>query len=165
MILEKAPRSGNLRSRARLSTLSPPLPRSPTRGAPVVPNNDIRVGNVEIMSLSDGMLEFDLCNFFPTIPEDSWQGHESDLTEEHKVRFNLGSFLIRSQGRTILVDTGLGPKPADAPDVPWGQLMRYFQDNRVRPGGVDMVVVTQRHRAPAGGNLTLEGAPYVPRLS
>ena len=28
----------------------------------------IRVGNAEIMSLSDGTLEFDLCNFFPTIP-------------------------------------------------------------------------------------------------
>jgi len=47
--------------------------------------------------LSDGMLEFDLCNFFPTIPEEQRQGHESDLTEEHNVRFNLGSFLIRSQ--------------------------------------------------------------------
>ena len=32
-------------------------------------SNVIRVGDVEIMALSDGMLEFDLCNFFPTIPE------------------------------------------------------------------------------------------------
>ena len=31
-------------------------------------NNIIRVGDVEIVALSDGMLEFDLCNFFPTIP-------------------------------------------------------------------------------------------------
>ncbi len=127
-----------------------------------MPNNVIRVGNVEIMSLSDGMLEFDLCNFFPTIPEDSWQGHESDLTEEHKVRFNLGSFLIRSQGRTILVDTGLGPKPADAPDVPWGQLMRDFQDNGVRPDEVDMVVMTHLHRDHVGWNLMPEGERYVP---
>jgi len=127
-----------------------------------VPKNVIRVGNVEIMSLSDGMLEFDLCNFFPTIPEDSWQGHESDLTEEHKVRFNLGSFLIRSQGRTILVDTGLGPKPADAPDVPWGQLMRDFQDNGVRPDEVDMVVLTHLHRDHVGWNLMPQGERYVP---
>jgi hypothetical protein len=35
--------------------------------------NKVRVGNVEITSLSDGMLEFDLCNFFPAIPEQSWQ--------------------------------------------------------------------------------------------
>src|SRR5436190_19005610 len=118
MILEKAPGSGNLRSRARLSTLAPPLPGSPTRGAPVVPNNVIRVGDVEIMALSDGMLEFDLCNFFPTIPPDSWRQYESHLTEDHRVRFNLGSYLIRSGARTVVVDTGLGPKPAYAPDAP-----------------------------------------------
>ncbi len=72
-----------------------------------MPNNTIRVGNVEILSLSDGLLEFDLCNFFPTIPQEQWQPYESHLTAEHHVRFNLGSFLVRSDGRTILVDTGL----------------------------------------------------------
>ena len=109
-------------------------------------SNVIRVGNVEIMALTDGMLEFDLCNFFPTIPEDNWQQYESHLTDEHKVRFNLGSYLIRSDGRTILVDTGLGPKPADTPDVPWGQLLHDFQANGVRPEEVDMVVMTHLHR-------------------
>src|SRR5256885_10408300 len=76
-----------------------------------MPNNTIRVGNVEILALSDGLLEFDLCNFFPTIPQEQWQPYEAHLTEEHHVRFNLGSFLVRSEGRTILVDTGLGPNP------------------------------------------------------
>jgi hypothetical protein len=32
----------------------------------------MRVGNLEIMALSDGKLEFDLCNFFPTIPDEPW---------------------------------------------------------------------------------------------
>src|SRR2546427_5538432 len=96
-------------------------------------NNSIRVGDVEIMALSDGTLEFDLCNFFPTIPADDWRQYASHLTEGHKVRFNLGSYLIRSAGRTVLVDTGLGPKPADAPEAPWGQLMHDFQAQGVRP--------------------------------
>src|SRR6266478_5037463 len=61
-------------------------------------NNSIRVGDVEIMALSDGTLEFDLCNFFPTIPADDWRQYASHLTEGHKVRFNLGSYLIRSAG-------------------------------------------------------------------
>ena len=64
-------------------------------------SNIIRVGDVEILALSDGMLEFDLCNFFPTIPGEQWQPHGSHLTDEHKVRFNLGSYLIRSSGWTI----------------------------------------------------------------
>ena len=125
-------------------------------------NNVIRVGNVEILSLSDGMLEFDLCNFFPTIPADNWQPHESHLTHEHKVRFNLGSYLIRANGRTILVDTGLGPKPANTPDAPWGQLLRDFEANGVRTDEVDMVVMTHLHRDHVGWNLKTEGERLVP---
>jgi glyoxylase-like metal-dependent hydrolase (beta-lactamase superfamily II) len=125
-------------------------------------SNIIRVGDVEIMALSDGMLEFDLCNFFPTIPADNWRDYQSHLTEEHKVRFNLGSYLIRSDGRTILVDTGLGPRPANTPDVPWGELLRDFQANGVRPDQVDMVVMTHLHRDHVGWNLLAEGERYVP---
>src|SRR5213082_2048597 len=125
-------------------------------------NNVIRVGDVGIMALSDGMLEFDLCNFFPTIPPDSWRQYESHLTEEHKVRFNLGSYLIRSGGRTVLVDTGLGPKPADAPDAPWGQLMHDFQAKGVPPEDVDTVVMTHLHRDHVGWNLVAQGEKYVP---
>jgi glyoxylase-like metal-dependent hydrolase (beta-lactamase superfamily II) len=121
----------------------------------------IRVGNVEIMALSDGMLEFDLCNFFPTIDEDRWGPYESHLID-HRVHFNLGSYLIRSDGRTILVDTGLGPKPAETPDAPWGQLLHDFQAKGVRPEDVDMVVMTHLHRDHVGWNLKTEGKKYVP---
>jgi glyoxylase-like metal-dependent hydrolase (beta-lactamase superfamily II) len=124
--------------------------------------NVIRVGNVEIMQLSDGMLEFDLCNFFPTIPGEDWKGHESHLTAEHKVRFNLGSYLIRSNGRNILVDTGLGPRPADTPDVPWGELLRDFEAKNVRVDDIDMVVMTHLHRDHVGWNLKKEGGRHVP---
>jgi glyoxylase-like metal-dependent hydrolase (beta-lactamase superfamily II) len=123
--------------------------------------NTIRVGNVEIMALSDGLLEFDLCNFFPTIPEEQWGPYEQHL-HDHRVRFNLGSYLIRSDGRTILVDTGLGPRPADTPDVPWGELMRDFQAHGVRPEQVDMVVMTHLHRDHVGWNLMREGERWVP---
>ena len=125
-------------------------------------NHIVRVGNVEIMALTDGMLEFDLCNFFPTIPEERWEPHQAALTEEHKVRFNLGSYLIRAGGRTILVDTGLGPRPADTPDVPWGELLRDFQANGVRPDEVDMVVMTHLHRDHVGWNLLPQDGRWVP---
>jgi glyoxylase-like metal-dependent hydrolase (beta-lactamase superfamily II) len=121
----------------------------------------VKVGDVEIMALSDGMLEFDLCNFFPTIPDDHWKGHEAHL-HDHHVRFNLGSYLIRADGRTILVDTGLGPRPKETPDVPGGTLLRDFQDKGVRPDEVDMVVMTHLHRDHVGWNLTDAGGRWVP---
>ncbi len=122
----------------------------------------IRVGNVEIMSLSDGMLEFDVCNFFPTIPQEHWSAHGSHLTAAQKVRFNLGSFLVRSDGRTILVDTGLGPKPADAPETPWGQLLDEFTAHGVKPEAIEMVVMTHLHRDHVGWNLRSQGGKYAP---
>jgi glyoxylase-like metal-dependent hydrolase (beta-lactamase superfamily II) len=125
-------------------------------------NNIIRVGNVEIMSLSDGLLEFDLCNFFPTIPQENWQQYTDHLTEEHHVRFNLGSFLVRSEGRTVLVDTGLGPKPADTPDVPWGTLLEDFTANGIKPEDIDMVVMTHLHRDHVGWNLQSQNGKYTP---
>ena len=114
------------------------------------------------MALSDGLLEFDLCNFFPTIPEDNWKPYESHLTHDHHVRFNLGSYLIRTEGRTVLVDTGLGPRPADTPDVPWGELLRDFQAKGVRPDEVDMVLMTHLHRDHVGWNLRREDTRWVP---
>lgn len=122
----------------------------------------VRIGDVEIVMLSDGMLEFDLCNFFPTIPEEDWREHRAHLTDEQKVRFNLGSYLIRADGRTILVDTGLGPRPADMPDAPWGTLLRDFAANAVRPEDVDMVVMTHLHRDHVGWNLTDARGRWVP---
>ena len=76
-----------------------------------MPENKVTVGDIEITSLSDGLLAFDLCNFFPDIPEINWEPYHDLLTPTHQVQFNLACFLIRSSDKTVLVDTGLGPKP------------------------------------------------------
>ncbi len=115
--------------------------------------NRITVGDVEITSLSDGSLAFDLCNFFPDIPEENWQPYQDHLTPERQVRFNLACFLVRSEGKTILVDTGLGPKPADSPETPWGELLRDMDAHGVKPEDIDMVVMTHAHRDHVGWNL------------
>lgn len=120
------------------------------------------VGNVEITSLSDGAMEFDLCNFFPAISAENWLPYPEHLTPEHRVRFNLACFLVRSEGHTILVDTGLGPKPADSPDAGWGSLMEDFKDNGLRPEDIDMVVMTHLHRDHVGWNLVSQSGKYHP---
>lgn len=113
-----------------------------------------------ITSLSDGLLEFDLCNFFPAIPNEDWHGHESHLTADGNVRFNLACFVIRSEGRTIAVDTGLGPKPT--PETPWGELLDDFAAHGMKPEDVDMVVMTHAHRDHIGWNVLSQDGNYVP---
>lgn len=127
-----------------------------------MPSPKITIGNVEITSLSDGVLEFDLCNFFPDIPAENWESYHDHLTPEHNVRFNLACFLVRSEGLTIAVDTGMGPRPADAPDSPWGELLNDFQSNGVKPEDVDMVVFTHLHRDHVGWNLQEQNGQFKP---
>tara|TARA_B100000029_G_scaffold121586_1_gene115031 strand:+ start:1560 stop:2399 length:840 start_codon:yes stop_codon:yes gene_type:complete len=125
-----------------------------------MPNNKLRIGNVDITSLSDGVLAFDLCNFFPDIPKEDWVGQEHHLSESHGVSFNLACFLIQSDGHTIAVDTGLGPKQ-DA-STPWGELLDDFKAHGVRPEDVDMVVMTHAHRDHVGWNLLSQDGKYTP---
>ena len=125
-----------------------------------MPGNKLTIGNVEISSFSDGLLEVDLCNFFRSIPEENWAPHTGHLTEEGTVRFNLACFLMRSDGKTIIVDTGLGPKPADAPETPWGELLNDFESKGVQPEQVDMVVMTHLHRDHVGWNLKSQNGKY-----
>ena len=126
--------------------------------------NKMTIGNVEITSLSDGALEWDLCRFFPAIPEENRAPYASHLTAEHKARFTLATFLVRSDGRTIVVDTGLGPKPAGVPESPWGEgeLLNDFRAKGIRLEDVDMVVMTHPHRDHVGWNLQSQGDKYVP---
>ena len=125
-----------------------------------MPNNKLTIGNVEITSLSDGVLAFDLCNFFPDIPQANWTGHEHHLSPEGGVSFNLACFLIWSEGQLIAVDTGMGPKVS--PDTPWGELLNDFAAHGVRPEEVDMVVMTHAHRDHIGWNLSSQDGKQVP---
>ena len=123
-------------------------------------NDKLTIGNVEITSLSDGILEFDLCNFFPDIPEEDWNGQEAHLSASHGVLFNLACFLIKSDGHTIAVDTGLGPK--QTPETPWGELLDDMKAHGLQPGDIDMVVMTHAHRDHVGWNLLSQDGKYTP---
>ena len=125
-----------------------------------MPENKVTVGDIEITSLSDGLLAFDLCNFFPDIPEINWEPYHDLLTPTHQVQFNLACFLIRSSDKTVLVDTGLGPKPT--PDTPWGELLKSMDSHGVKPSEIDMVVMTHAHRDHVGWNLTSSSGTITP---
>ena len=125
-----------------------------------MPSNKLTIGDVEITSLSDGLLEFDLCNFFPEIPEEDWKGQEAHLNTNQGVSFNLACFLIKSDGHTIAVDTGLGPKPT--PETPWGELLNDMKAHGISPENVDMVVMTHAHRDHIGWNLLSKDGKYTP---
>jgi len=125
-----------------------------------MPSNKMTIGNVEITSVTDGVLAFDLCNFFPGIPEERWENYGHHLNHDHQVEFNLACFVIRSESKTIAVDTGKVPN-VDGKS-PWGQLMDNLRANGIPPEDIDMVVHTHLHRDHIGWNLNSKDGKYEP---
>ena len=75
----------------------------------------ITVGDVEISHLYDLVADFPMTldHLFPTVPAQAWEPYRREYPSlfgpGNVPRFHVGCYLIRSRGRTILVDTGIGP--------------------------------------------------------
>ena len=113
----------------------------------------INVGNVEITALSDGYLRFTPDNFFPSVPTERWDEYRDQLTAEGKLELNVGSFLVRSEGRVILVDTGIGEDSSGFDDAQSGLLLQALADAGVSAADVDAVVMTHLHVDHVGWNV------------
>ena len=78
----------------------------------------IAIGSVEIISLVDVEIDHPLRldRIFPEVPTAAWepyrQRYPGAFGGPNVWRVQMGGYLLRSQGRTILVDTGLGPAGA-----------------------------------------------------
>ena len=136
------------------------------------------VGNVEVVALTDNAGDFPirLSHLFPTAPADAWapfrQRYPELFNGPDTWRNHYGCYLLRSQGRTILVDTGLGSKATNPGAVNLfgggidGQLLAELHTAGVRPEEVDTVFLTHCHPDHVGWNLSQGGAgprPTFPR--
>ena len=117
-----------------------------------MPDYTTRVGNVEILALSDGSIRFTPSDFFPSVPAEAWDPYREYFTPEGEMMLNLGCFLLRSEGKTILIDTGLGIDTGhlDTPDM--GKLLTDMEAKGVRRDEVDVVGITHLHIDHVGWN-------------
>ena len=126
----------------------------------------VNIGNVQITSVSDGRVEILPSEFFPTVAADAWEPYRDQLTPDGKIVLNIGSFLLRSDGKTVLVDTGLGPTPQQFQDAVFGLLLEDMRSQGTRVEDVDMVVTTHLHGDHIGWNLARDDGvlrPTFPR--
>jgi glyoxylase-like metal-dependent hydrolase (beta-lactamase superfamily II) len=110
--------------------------------------------------------------FFPESSEEAWQTHSDWLAPDFLdartriVNSAIQTWVLRSEGKIILVDTGVG-NHKDRPYAPvWNRLNTSFLDNLaragVRPEDVDVVVNTHLHIDHVGWNTYLDGLTWVP---
>ncbi|MBK1787185.1 MBL fold metallo-hydrolase [Prauserella cavernicola] len=134
----------------------------------------LSLGEVTITRVKEyyGSVEMTPDQFFPDSPVGSWDEHRTWLapdfwsSETGQCQSAIQSWLLRSEGRTILVDTGVG-NHKDRPYAPvWNRLDTTFLDNLaavgVRPEDVDIVVNTHLHIDHVGWNTVIDGRTWVP---
>ncbi|WP_086820662.1 MBL fold metallo-hydrolase [Allokutzneria sp. NRRL B-24872] len=106
--------------------------------------------------------------FVPDSEPGHWTGFAPDhwIAETDMVHCALQTWLLRSGGRTILVDTGVG-NHKERPDMPmFHHLDTPFLANLaaagVAPEDVDVVINTHIHADHVGWNTRLDGDDWVP---
>jgi glyoxylase-like metal-dependent hydrolase (beta-lactamase superfamily II) len=120
-----------------------------------------RLGALELLVVSDGVIRQDAGATFGLVPRVMWERYTPDIDDKNRIPVGLNSLLIRSDGKTILVDTGVGTKPVKAPGAmaveQSGSLLENLRKEGVPPDEVDIVINTHLHFDHCGGNTTIEG--------
>ena len=121
----------------------------------------INVGNAELISLQDSWAIVPPTGFFTTTEASDWDAYGDLLDDDGNIILNLGSWLIVSQGRTILVDSGIGGRPvAMLPLKAPPALPEVMREAGVPPDQVDVVAFTHLHFDHTGWNTTdVDGKP------
>jgi len=117
----------------------------------------IRIGNVEVRSLVDATFTAPSAMLFPAAAEEERMRHFGE-----SCGITVSSFLVRSGGRTLLVDTGIGPAGVPGFGIPPGRLMEGLSAAGVSPEDVDTVVLTHLHVDHIGWNTAERDGGRVP---
>jgi len=129
----------------------------------------MRVGDVELIPVSDGTVWWDGGGAFGLVPKIRWE-KLLPPNAQNRVPMALRCLLIRTPSATILVDTGMGDKVT--PEVaeqqsfelerPNGWLLDDLARQGVAPGDVDVVVLTHLHADHCGGSTRWLDGQFVP---
>ncbi|MDE3097285.1 MAG: MBL fold metallo-hydrolase [Chloroflexota bacterium] len=125
-----------------------------------------RLGSLDLLVLSDGTYYQDAGAVFGVVPRVMWERLGIALNERYQMGLALNSLLLRSQGKTILIETGVGDKErprAQASPLSEGSLLDELRAAGVAPEDVDVVINTHLHADHCGWNTRKDAAgAYVP---
>ncbi|MFQ5662287.1 MAG: MBL fold metallo-hydrolase [Terriglobia bacterium] len=116
----------------------------------------MKFGELEIFVVSDGRFRLDGGAMFGVVPKPLWQRRLA-ADDRNRITLALNCLLIRSAGRTILVETGTGEKFDSKGQDIYGiehnvTLLASLQRCGVAPEEVDIVVNTHLHFDHCGWN-------------
>jgi glyoxylase-like metal-dependent hydrolase (beta-lactamase superfamily II) len=126
----------------------------------------MRIEDLEIHLVSDGVVHADAGGPFGLVPRALYERYLKPDAQNH-VPMALTCLLVRSEGKTILVDTGLGDKLSPEERSRWnierpqGGLLDGLAALGLAPEAVDIVINTHLHVDHCGGNTRSAGDDLV----
>jgi len=127
----------------------------------------MKIGNYEVLSLEAGSFSLDGGAMFGVVPWVFWS-KTNPPDERQRIKLVTRCWLIKGNGRIILVDNGNGTKWSDKLkdiynlDYRNDDLISSLHHVRVAPSEVTDVILTHLHFDHAGGSTTLENGNLVP---
>lgn len=113
-----------------------------------------RLGSLDLAIVSDGLYYQDAGAVFGIVPKMLWGRLGIALNERNQMALGLNSVLLRSQGKTVLIETGVGEKerPLGQTERPEGSLIDGLSALGVAPDAIDVVINTHLHADHCGWN-------------
>ena len=127
------------------------------------PRAQIQVGTTTVTYLPDGFGWLNPAVVFPASQPDGWATYGEFLDEDGRFPVSIGSFLIRTDGQTLLVDLGLGAVDFEVPGVATfkgGRLIDSLAAENLVPADID--TVTHLHHDHVGWTTNVAPAPNAP---
>ncbi len=124
------------------------------------------IGSIELVPLVDAVGKLgELAELFPG--HDDWEPYRElypDLFAGSQLRLPCTCYLLRSGGRTILIDTGVGPAGLWGWKAKWEEgLLPALAEAGTAPEDVDAVFLTHLHVDHVGWNTDRDARPVFPR--
>jgi glyoxylase-like metal-dependent hydrolase (beta-lactamase superfamily II) len=114
-----------------------------------------RLGSLHLHLLSDGVYFQDAGAVFGIVPRVLWERLGVEMNARYQMALGLNSLLVQSQGKTVLIETGVGEKerPLAQTDRPSNtSLIDELASVGVTPNAIDIVVNTHLHADHCGWN-------------
>ncbi|MEJ2368007.1 MAG: MBL fold metallo-hydrolase [Acidobacteriota bacterium] len=120
----------------------------------------MKIGNIEVRSLTAGSLYLDGGAMFGVVPRTLWEKKLAP-DDRNRIPLNMNVLLVKAGGKNILLDTGAGDKEdekfADMYRLSRNHLEESLAEADLKPGDIDIVVNTHLHFDHAGGNTVRSG--------
>jgi glyoxylase-like metal-dependent hydrolase (beta-lactamase superfamily II) len=126
------------------------------------------VGEIELLPVPDAVgLLAEYADAYPEVPPEAWEPYRTlypEMFAGGSLRLACTSYLLRSAGVTMLVDTGVGPPGLwDWTAEHEGELPEALSRLGVSRDEIDIVFLSHLHIDHVGWNTDLEGSVFFPR--